>query len=154
MMRFGKRISCLLVLLAATSACTRMVSPDAVRAPKPALAKAAPARQTITRGEVLKIAQAYANATWQCSAKNANDQYNRLRPGKTYQGVVYNWGGWDTVDAYQKKIKNGAVAGTTREEIHKEFAGVDCSGFVSRCWGLTRRRYSTYDIDKISVRID
>lgn len=107
----------------------------------------------ISRGEVLKIAQTYADATWQCSGPNANEQYNHLHPGTTYRGVVYNWGGWDTVDAYQSKIKSGAIAGTTKKEIHDDFAGVDCSGYVSRCWGLTRERYSTYDIHKISKEI-
>lgn len=111
------------------------------------------ARDSITRQEVLRIARSYAEATWQCAEANANSQWNTLKPGATYQGVAYNWGGWDTIDAYQAKIKSGAIAGTTKEIVHQAFAGVDCSGFVSRCWGLTRRRYSTYDMHKISNEI-
>lgn len=111
------------------------------------------ARDSITRQEVVRIAQSYADAAWQCGEANANSQWNTLKPGTTYQGVAYNWGGWDTIDAYRAKIKAGAIAGTTKEVVHQEFAGVDCSGFVSRCWGLTRRRYSTYDMYKISTEI-
>lgn len=153
-MRFGQSLSCiLLALLAATSACTRVapkVQPARAQAAQP---KAAAARETITRAEVIETAEAYANARWRCSEKNVDRRYNKMQPGMTYRGVAYNWGGWDTIAAYQQKIRNGAVAGTTREEVHPAFAGVDCSGFVSRCWGLTRRRYSTHTMDKISKQI-
>src|SRR5690242_17682298 len=98
-MKSELRLYCVLLLIAVTGACTR-VPPSAgpVRAPavvsKPA---AGLGEKTITRGEVLKIAKSYAEAKWACSTKNADDQYNLMRAGQTYQGVAYNRGGWDTI---------------------------------------------------------
>jgi hypothetical protein len=67
--------------------------------------------------------------------------------GQQLSGMPYRWGGFDTVPAYLQKIASPSdkLAGnvcTCRETqygqcIVSESAGIDCSGFVSRAWGLS-----------------
>jgi len=79
------------------------------------------------------------------------------KPGDVNIGVPYKWGGFDTPNSFSAGLKRGAYAGDVytekkREgiygEVSYEACGVDCSGFVSRCWRL-QRAYSTREIPKI-----
>ena len=87
---------------------------------------------------------------------NANSTYNDWSVGRNYTGVAYNWGGFDMVEQFKTKINNGVVAGNNKlcdsMHIYTNFAGVDCSGFVSRCWELGSKE-STNGLDKISTAI-
>jgi hypothetical protein len=66
--------------------------------------------------------------------------------GKTVAGLPYKWGGFDSVEQFRQRVNASrpALAGnvcTCREAryggcIVPRAAGVDCSGFVSRAWGL------------------
>jgi hypothetical protein len=104
----------------------------------------------ISRSSVIGLAMSYAAYSWHCSSSNANSNYNHFVAGSDYVGVAYNWGGWDTITQFEGKINNGAVAGTTKMEEHADFAGVDCSGFVTRCWGITSQKYGTTTLGQIS----
>ena len=87
---------------------------------------------------------------------NANSTYNDWSVERNYTGVAYNWGGFDMVEQFKTKINNGVVAGNNKlcdsMHIYTNFAGVDCSGFVSRCWELGSKE-STNGLDKISTAI-
>ncbi|MBU4371127.1 MAG: hypothetical protein L6300_16515 [Syntrophaceae bacterium] len=113
--------------------------------------------ETPTRDEVIANASMYANLKWFCEKKNARKDYNLLTPGKQYRGVPYNWGGFDTTDKFEKKVKKGVVAGNYRKRcgsnlcVREDFAGLDCSGLVSRSWGISR--YSTTTFPGISIKI-
>ncbi len=78
---------------------------------------------------------------------------------KTYESVSYNWGGFDSVAEFNNKIvKNKMKAGNVNDKISPLLscaAGVDCSGYVSRAWGLTSK-LGTWDIasNKITEEID
>jgi len=108
----------------------------------------------ITRDEIMTIAQSYASLTWNCSSSNANSYYNYFVAGSNYTGVAYNWGGYDTVTDFLTKINNGAIAGDSKifGTVHSDFAGVDCSGYVSRCWGCGH--YTTRGLPSISSAIN
>lgn len=113
--------------------------------------------QVLTRDGVIKSASLYANHDWLCSRKNASKAYNLLTSGRRYQGVSYNYGGFDTTDVFTRKVKKGVIAGNYRKRcgrklcIRRDFAGIDCSGFVSRSLGISR--CSSIRFSGISIRI-
>jgi cell wall-associated NlpC family hydrolase len=72
---------------------------------------------------------------------------NKEKEG-TYESVSYNWGGFDTILEYNKKILSKIKAGNVnlkQSPLLSCAAGVDCSGFISRSWGFTGK-LGTYDI--------
>jgi len=69
-----------------------------------------------------------------------------------YTGVAYDWGGFDTVTSYDDLLYQGYQAGDINTTVESCSRGVDCSGFVSRAWGLTTK-YSTYTLPNISWQL-
>lgn len=83
------------------------------------------------------------------------------RPGERSVGMPYKWGGFDTPRQFTERLKadtanGGAPAaagdmGTSEKQaagdaaVSRFAAGVDCSGFVSRCWRL-ERPFSTREL--------
>jgi hypothetical protein len=120
----------------------------------------------ITRDRVLANARAYLNVNWTLAQENfakpgienlcqpAEAKF-WLRPfhftpasiGTTIGPMPYRWGGDDTPESFRLRIDWGALAGdicTCRDPafdycLTPESAGVDCSGFVSRAWGIEKR---------------
>ncbi len=111
----------------------------------------------ITREEVIARARSFVEIDWKCGRNNANRQYNQLEPGRSYSGVSYNWGGFDLPGDFTDKVKSGKVAGNYRKRCGKilcvryDFAGLDCSGLISRSWQV--QRHSTASLPAISIRI-
>ncbi len=75
-------------------------------------------------------------------------------PGKTNVGIPYQWGGFDTPISFDHALKSGKYAGdiyTLRKRallddaVSDQACGIDCSGFISRCWRLDRS-YSTREL--------
>ncbi len=80
------------------------------------------------------------------------------QPGVPAVGIPYQWGGFSTPDDFDLGIAKGLAAGDVFTEekrrlldagVSRRAVGVDCSGFISRCWGL-RAHYSTRDLPQIS----
>jgi hypothetical protein len=117
---------------------------------------------SITREEIIENGWEYVQVDWQCPSQNAsapdsdycvlpnNDSLWRsdFLVGFWYTGEAYEWGGWDRVDAYLDQMTQGQRAG-----VHEDndwlpaywynpcwSTGIDCSGFVSRCWELGYKR--------------
>lgn len=74
--------------------------------------------------------------------------------GRQNVGIPYMWGGFDTPDSFDAGLIEGKYAGDmyTAEKrrllddgVSKHAVGIDCSGFVSRCWKLPRS-YSTREL--------
>lgn len=113
--------------------------------------------EDITRDEIMANAFSYSNVEWLCAKQNARKDYNLLIPGKLYKGVPYNWGGFDSTNKFINKVKKGAVAGNYKKKcgkklcVREDFAGLDCSGLVSRSWEISR--YTTKSFPGISIRI-
>jgi hypothetical protein len=76
-------------------------------------------------------------------------------------GVAYKWGGFDTPQTFDTGIRAGKAAGDvyTAEKRRKggaavsgDAVGIDCSGFISRCWKLPKK-YSTESLASISLKL-
>lgn len=76
-------------------------------------------------------------------------------PGN-YNSVSYDWGGFDTVSAWNNYMTNNYQAGdidTTGGDAGEGCSrGVDCSGYVSRVWGLASK-YGTCGLETISTQL-
>jgi hypothetical protein len=147
----------------------------------PVLAPLAQA-QSVTRAEALKIAETFVQHRWQGSAKNlfhgkdsnGIEVHTPDRNGgrgtplqECWQidvqnrGVAYKWGGADTLASFDAGIRAGKAAGDvyTSEKRRRGDAavsdaavGVDCSGFICRCWKLPKR-YSTNSFAEICQKL-
>ena len=120
----------------------------------------------IARSKVLENASAYLTVNWVMQPDNfsrpnlenvCDPQRGNfwLRPrrftedmiGTTIAAMPYRWGGDDTPGSFRLSIEWGALAGdlcTCRDAalnycLFRDAVGVDCSGFVSRAWGIDKR---------------
>lgn len=68
--------------------------------------------------------------------------------------MPYKWGGFDTPESFLAGLSEGKAAGDVctpekrrllDDAVSRHSVGIDCSGFVSRCWNLPRA-YSTRTI--------
>ena len=75
-------------------------------------------------------------------------------PGMVNEGIPYKWGGFDCPETFDAAVANGSAAGDVSSpekrradnaKVSAHAAGVDCSGFVSRCLKLP----SVYDTAKL-----
>ena len=152
------------------SSCSTPQKPP--RAPLPV--GAAP---TVTRSQSLQIAEAYATHRWRASKANVFQGLDSHgvsvdTPDEDYKpvggfagwwkadswnvGLPYKWGGFDTLEEFDRGVKAGLYAGdvfTARKReldnhaVSQYTAGVDCSGFIARCWRMPAA-FSTYEIQK------
>lgn len=132
----------------------------------------------LTREDVMQTARRYTDMRWIPESRHvrhgpdesgivvhtpdraekwAGDSRGWWKPGVAAKGMPYMWGGFDTPESFARKIAAGYRAGDVGNEakralgdggVSSESAGIDCSGFVSRCWGLARP-YSTRELHKI-----
>lgn len=135
-------------------------------------------RPSVTRSEALAIAHAYTEIAWIPEAKHVmhgpdaegievhtpdisiahfGDRRGWWEVGKPAKGMPYQWGGFDTPESFQTALANGKKAGDTATPLKRQLleagvsklaCGIDCSGFVSRCWKL-ERPYSTRTLHQI-----
>ncbi|MCF6314582.1 MAG: hypothetical protein L3J39_19195 [Verrucomicrobiales bacterium] len=85
------------------------------------------------------------------------------RPGwwlanKKNTGIPYMWGGFDTPSTFDQKLSAGFYAGDIYSSekrrllddgVSLQGCGIDCSGFISRCWRL-ERSFSTRELPALS----
>lgn len=145
-------------------------SPDPLAIPGPSPA--------VTRAEAMTIARAYTALTWTPEDRHVRHgtdadgilvhtpdrELSRYgypggwwEPGTRAIGMPYQWGGFDTprsfIDAIGRGEKAGDIATAEKRRlidhaVSRDSAGIDCSGFVSRCWRL-RRPHSTRELPSI-----
>ena len=93
------------------------------------------------------------------SLGNHGDPRGYWAPGKAARGMPYKWGGFDTPESFlaglERGMKAGDIGGPEKRKmddagVSAESVGIDCSGFVSRCWGLSRP-YSTKELPGICL---
>jgi hypothetical protein len=122
----------------------------------------------LTREEVIATAYRYTQVTWMPEARHVRhgpdsqgilvhtpdttlakhgNTHGWWQPGVQAQGMPYQWGGFDTPESFLAKIAAGKKAGDIGDKAKRklgdagtssESCGIDCSGFVSRCWKLPR----------------
>jgi len=133
----------------------------------------AAAPSQVTPSEALALAQHYAEHPWRPFARNilhgadtagvavhTPDTGHRTPPerpgwwlpGEVNRGVPYKWGGFDGLAEFDRAIDDGFAAGDVSTPakrradngaVSARAAGVDCSGFVSRCLKLPRGHDTT-----------
>ena len=126
----------------------------------------------ITPDNILYRAQQYANLTFYVNSNNIApvggvscggktiETYVR-NPG-TYIGVLYKWGGFSGITGVTSytdcgyNFIEGLNAGLYAGDVNTNTTygsccavGVDCSGFVSQCWGLSSK-YGTSTLPNVS----
>ena len=78
-------------------------------------------------------------------------------PGEWQTGMPYQWGGFSTPESFLQDITAGRAGGdvyTLQKRllldagVSRWAAGIDCSGFISRCWRLPRS-YSTRELPSL-----
>ena len=90
--------------------------------------------------------------------------------GPPYPIVAYVYGGCDAVVTYSNRILYGDCPGGYNtstwylplseggfgfgQEVPDHLAGIDCSGYVTNCWGMTGHPYATSTLDDICLEID
>lgn len=119
------------------------------------------------RDNVVSCALAYANHIWTPTYQNSyhgydidgisvntpdfdyvNSKYNCgwWLIDQVNIGIPYNWGGCSTIDEFNTGIELGKMAGNvpdTRDNgVSRYCVGVDCSGLVTLCWGITKRLFT------------
>ena len=138
--------------------------------------------EPVTRAAALAIAETYVGPRWEATAQHVRhgkdgaglEIHTPDRPGghgdpaadcwlpdATNIGVPYKWGGFDTPARFDAGLRAGKAAGDvyTQEKRRKggaavsgDAVGIDCSGFVSRCWGLAEK-HSTSMLFGLSERL-
>ncbi len=133
---------------------------------------------SVTRAEAMSIADAYAKHRWKATNTNVfhgKDQQGVSvdtpdagykpkqsfagwwKSGEWNTGVPYKWGGFDTPAEFDACMKSCMYAGDVftpqkremnNSAVSQHTAGVDCSGFISRCWRLSAP-FSTYEIHQL-----
>lgn len=117
----------------------------------------APNAVTITRNQMEANARAFLdNSTWYnqnaltgtCAGRTPPRHLGRTP--RTISSVAYDWGGFDSVADYNRLIAAGQTAGDIDTRAEESCSrGVDCSGLVSRAWGLTSKK-STCSLADVS----
>lgn len=107
-------------------------------------------------------AKAYHSSfTWSCAAKNlaalSNWKCPRYVSGAgTYSFMPYCWGGFSTTAQFKTGLSNGGRVGninTSTGAYVSNTYGLDCSGYVSRCWRQSTK-YGTGTIGNICSKIN
>lgn len=132
----------------------------------------------VTRSEVMGTAMRYASHPWTGTGANVRHGVDRAgirvdTPDSTYQkpgavpgywvpgqvsrGLPYQWGGFSTPEEFDRGLAAGLAAGDVYTDekrrllydgVSREAVGIDCSGFVSRCWNLPKA-FSTRELASI-----
>jgi len=115
---------------------------------KPENPQTSPAPKGVTRDEALAIADTYVQHVWNCRAENLTNGRITVNGIEVEtppwieigqnQKIPYKWGGFHTLDQYDSGLLNNKYAGDIATSgVSSAAVGVDCSGYVSRCWKLT-----------------
>jgi hypothetical protein len=132
----------------------------------------------VKRAEILATAAAFADHLWLPSAANVLHGTDRAgipvrtpdrstgspelwQPGEQASGLPYKWGGFDTIASFEKGIAQGKAAGDLYNlekrrkggaAVSAQAVGLDCSGFISRCWRLPKK-YATSTLPSVCVKL-
>ncbi len=131
--------------------------------PAPANKGAAPQKAAsqacVSRATIMETARSYVNNSVYLSSTNIDGACSGRgkpvylgSPG-TYPSVPYDWGGFDSLKQFNDYMASGSQAGDVDTSgVESCSKGVDCSGFVSRCW-QTSSKYGTSTISSISYTL-
>ena len=119
----------------------------------------------ISRAEIIQNSAEYESLEWTATTSNISNGIVQTPDGAYIdtpdwvtigqkQKVPYKWGGWTEIDTFVAQMSNGVYAGDNYCESVSwgptYCVGVDCSGLVSRAWGLSQK-YGTSTLPDIST---
>lgn len=116
-------------------------------------------RAGITRAQIMANAVSYHTSfTWTCTSANLAYLANWTKPhyvtnAGTYQMMPYCWGGFNSISEFTTGLANGGRVGNINTVVVSNTFGLDCSGYVSRCWN-TSQKYGTWTISSVSYSIN
>lgn len=142
------------------------------------LALSAADTSAVTREQALATAASLANHRWTPSPRNvlhgrdsagiavrtpdrSTGNSDLWQPGRPYVGVPYKWGGFDTIASFERGVRAGKAAGDLYNSekrrlggaaVSSAAVGLDCSGFISRCWQLSEKQ-STRSLPTLCQRL-
>jgi len=131
-----------------------------------------------TRREAVEIAASFAAHRWHPTAKNVRhgsdadgievhtpnqtgDEPGLWKPGHENVGIAYKWGGFDTLESFDRGVRAGKAAGDLYsaekrrlggKAVSSSAVGIDCSGFISRCWRLPTK-HSTSSLPSVCEKL-
>ncbi len=112
----------------------------------------------LSRDTIISTANGYKNNSKYLNSTNISGSCSgRTKPrylgsAGTYTSVPYDWGGWDTVANFNSLMSSNYQAGDINTAASESCSrGVDCSGFVTRAWGRTDKKYGTATLSEIST---
>ncbi|MDA3871834.1 MAG: T9SS type A sorting domain-containing protein [Candidatus Marinimicrobia bacterium] len=140
----------------------------------PALKKKSKMTASVTREDALTTADSYITCVWTGSANNQTNGIETLSGASVETPssnngewwiigpntkVPYQWGGYSLLSEFESGVQDGQKAGDMQTSgldgnnavNYSDVEGVDCSGYVSRCW--TSGRYSTSTFDQVSYQL-
>lgn len=110
----------------------------------------------IDREQVMARGKAFAYHPWTCTTANltatCDAGYQSVYSPGDYMGLPYDWGGYKTLFEFDQEILQGSGAGSySSDGVLACTSGLDCSGYVSKCWDAGH--WSTSTIDSVSYTI-
>ncbi len=112
--------------------------------------------EVASRTEALRIADTYVAHQYYCNSGNlapsdvtGPDGDIVRTPAWLIIGmnarIPYKWGGFNTIAQFDAGLQNGRYAGDINTNGVSSYAvGVDCSGYVSRCWQMSYHASTAY----------
>jgi hypothetical protein len=112
-----------------------------------------------TRAEMVARARELAAHGWICRPANlhasCSPRYvSDWKSGQHITGIPYSWGGIDDTHSFDNKLAKGlAAGGHSRYGVLSCTTGIDCSAFVTFCWGVpvAGHPYSTSNLRAIGA---
>lgn len=116
----------------------------------------------ISRTTIMSNAKSFHSSfSWSCQSKNLAALTNWTKPryvgnAGSYQYMPYCWGGFSSISQYNTGMNGtgrvGNINTSTSGHVSNTY-GLDCSGYVSRCWG-TSTKYGTSTIMNVAKKIN
>jgi len=120
----------------------------------------------VTRSEALATGDTYVKHIWEAESKNltngritdpggvAIETPSWVTLGQNLK-IPYKWGGFWTISGFDQGLIDGKYAGDIATSgVSSYCVGVDCSGFVSRCWNLSSHYSTRMMDDNITIAYD
>jgi len=121
---------------------------------------------SVTRNEALATGDTYVQHIWTAEAKNLTngritdpgnveiETPSWVKIGQNIK-IPYKWGGFWTIAGFDQGLLEGKYAGDIATSgVSSYCVGVDCSGFVSRCWKLSSHYSTRMMDDNITIAYD